>query len=54
MERELWRTLYNIVLSVGRAQHTRHVQFRDWKIVIVHVWAVLHHRPTCWAWATAR
>ncbi len=49
MERELWRTLYNIVLSVGRAQHTPHVQFRDWKIVIVHVWAVFHHRPTCWA-----
>ena len=49
MERELFRALYLIVFEMGRARRSAHVVHRDWKIVVVYLWSVLHDRPVCWA-----
>lgn len=49
MERELYRTLYVTTHSLARGRRGKHVQYADWKIVVVFAWAVLHDRPVCWA-----
>jgi hypothetical protein len=47
MERELWKSLYGMVVELGKP-------WGDWKftaadIVLVYLWAVLHDRPMNWA-----
>lgn len=49
MERELFRSLYIRVRSIGRHQGNARLTHTDWKIVMVFFWAVLHDRPVCWA-----
>ncbi len=49
MERELYRSLYELAYQLGRARRTKHVVFRDTAIVMVYLWAVLHDRPIRWA-----
>ena len=49
MERELWGRVYRMVRSLGRSRRRRRVRFADAVIVLVHLWAVLHDRPTSWA-----
>jgi len=49
MERELYRSLYEVVYQCARTRRTKHVVFRDAQIVMIYFWAVLHDRPTCWA-----
>lgn len=49
MERELYRRLYEITYHLGKTRRAKHVVFRDDKIVMIYLWAVLHDRPTCWA-----
>lgn len=47
MERELWKSLYAMVVELGKS-------WGDWKftaadIVLVYLWAALHDRPMYWA-----
>lgn len=47
MERELWKQLYGIVMTLDRVWSNGLFQARD--IVLVFLWAVIHDRPTRWA-----
>lgn len=49
MERELWSVLYHIAMVCDESQPWRGEVYRDFQIVVVYFWAVLHDRPTCWA-----
>ncbi len=49
MERKLYRRLYEITYDLGKTRRAKHVVFRDDKIAMVYLWAVMHDRPTCWA-----
>lgn len=49
MERELWRILYWMVLSVDNCWAARAVGYSDGVIVCTYLWAAVHDRPTCWA-----
>lgn len=47
MERELWNEIYQLAISCDRSK--TNLFYRDWQIVVIYFWAVLHDRPTCWA-----
>lgn len=49
MERELWGRVYRMVRPLGRSRRRPRVRFADAAVVLVHLWAVLHDRPTSWA-----
>jgi hypothetical protein len=49
MERELWFVLYHIAMVCDESPPWRQEVYRDFLIVVVYFWAVLHDRPTCWA-----
>lgn len=49
MERELWLRLYQIARRFDRWEPWRLGRYLDVEIVMVHLWAVLHERPTSWA-----
>lgn len=51
MERERWLQLYRVLCRLDKAAF-RGV-FRAAAVVAVHLWAVLHDRPTSWACAAA-
>ena len=47
MERELWEQLYAIVVPLDRFWTNGF--YRNWEVVLVFLWAVVHDRPTSWA-----
>ena len=47
MERELWDQLYRLALECDRSKSKAF--YRDWEIVVIYFWAVIHDRPTSWA-----
>lgn len=47
MERELWFQLYNLARELDTKK--RNEFYRNWEIVAVYFWAVIHDRPTSWA-----
>lgn len=47
MERELWWQLYILALEYDRSKSNAF--YRDWEIVVIYFWAVIHDRPTSWA-----
>ena len=47
MERELWSQLYILASELDRTN--RNEFYRNWEIVVVYFWAVIHDRPTSWA-----
>lgn len=49
MERELWLALYKLARSCDPAPYWELVTYRDFEIVSVYLWAVLHERPVRWA-----
>jgi Transposase DDE domain len=49
MERELWLALYKVAEGCGGARWWEVVRFRDYEIVGVFLWAVVHDRPVSWA-----
>jgi hypothetical protein len=49
MERELWTALYQLAKACDTVRPWLFVRFRDWEVVVVFLWAVLHDRPVCWA-----
>lgn len=56
MERELWDQLYFLAKENDRSKGNAF--YRDWEIVVIYFWAVIHDRPTSWAceqanWNTA-
>lgn len=46
MERELWESVYVLARSFDRSAG---VFYKDWEIVVIYMWAVIHDRPTSWA-----
>jgi hypothetical protein len=51
MERNLWQQLYEVVMSLAHPSATRGVSHSDRWVVLVHLWAAVHDRPTTWATA---
>src|SRR4029453_17648716 len=49
MERELWMALYKLAWACDPAPYWELVKYREFEIVSVYLWAVLHERPVCWA-----
>ena len=50
MERELWKVLYRLAKSCDNPRFWGAFErYRDFEIVAVYFWAVVHDRPTCWA-----
>jgi len=49
MERELWSALYKVAKACDPSPFWELVGFRDYEIVGVFLWAVLHDRPVSWA-----
>jgi hypothetical protein len=49
MERELWLALYKVAKDCDPSPFWELVRFRDYEIVGVFLWAVLHDRPVSWA-----
>ena len=49
MERQLWPTLYHLVMTVGTSIRQVNVTYQPHIIVLVHLWAALHDRPAQWA-----
>src|SRR3954471_10794775 len=49
MERQLWPTLYHLVMTVGASIRQVNVTYQPHIIVLVHLWAALHDRPASWA-----
>ena len=47
MERELWDQLYALAKELDNTNGNQF--YRDWEIVVVYFWAVVHDRPTSWA-----
>jgi hypothetical protein len=47
MERELWKQLYRLAMTCDRSKPNSF--YRDWEIVVIFFWAVIHDRPTRWA-----
>jgi hypothetical protein len=47
MERELWKQLYRLAMACDRSKPNSF--YRDWEIVVIYFWAVIHDRPTRWA-----
>lgn len=47
MERELWKTIYRLARELDRT--TGNAFYRDWEIVVIYFWGVIHDRPTSWA-----
>ena len=47
MERELWSQLYRLAVECDRSKSNAF--YRDWEIVVIYFWAVIHDRPTSWA-----
>jgi hypothetical protein len=47
MERELWEKVYRLAKLNDRSQSDTF--YRDWEIVVIYFWAVIHDRPTRWA-----
>lgn len=50
MERELWSQLYLLAREWDRSKSNAF--YRDWEIVVIYFWAVVHDRPTSWACVT--
>src|SRR6187401_262324 len=49
MERELWLALYKLAWACDPAPYWELVKYREFEIVSVYLWAVLHERAVCWA-----
>jgi hypothetical protein len=49
MERELWSVLYQLAKTCDSLRRWGGEVWRDYEIVAVYCWAVLHERPTSWA-----
>jgi hypothetical protein len=49
MEAKLFWKVYRLVSSVSHAPRRKREQFSDLRVVMVHLWSVLHHRPRGWA-----
>jgi hypothetical protein len=49
MERELWSALYQLARTCDPAPYWELVLYRDFEIVGVYLWAVVHDRPVVWA-----
>ena len=49
MERQLWPTLYHLVMTVGTSIRQVNVTYQPHILVLVHLWAALHDRPASWA-----
>ncbi len=49
MERNLWKTLYDAVMTTDYPQPARRVQHADRWIALTFLWAAVHDRPTSWA-----
>jgi hypothetical protein len=49
MERKLWLRLYAVIWSVRHPRPPAGVSHADQWVVLVHLWACLHDRPTRWA-----
>lgn len=47
MERELWDSVYQLAKRFDRTNSNTY--YRDWEIVVIYFWAVVHDRPTSWA-----
>jgi hypothetical protein len=51
MERELWSVLYQLAKTCDTRRRWSGELWRDYEIVGVYCWAVLHERPISWACA---
>jgi len=50
MEGELWPEVYRLLYDESNKRpRSKHVQFTDARVLEIHLWAVIHDRPTCWA-----
>ncbi len=49
MERELWKILYALARRLAPPRWWEMVVIRDWEIVSVYFWSVIHDRPVSWA-----
>jgi hypothetical protein len=49
MERNLWRQLYEVVMSTDHPGAATGVSHSDRWVVLVYFWAAVHDRPTTWA-----
>jgi IS5 family transposase len=49
MERELWPSLYHMLMEVSKDLRQKYVQHQPWVLVAVMLWAALHERPVSWA-----
>ena len=49
MEAQLYRKVYQHIMSVAHLPRQKYIQFSDQRIVLVYVWAVLHDRAVTWA-----
>jgi hypothetical protein len=49
MERNLWLQLYEAVMTTAHPAPARKVSHSDRWVVLTHLWAAVHDRPTSWA-----
>jgi hypothetical protein len=49
MERKLWDRLYTAVMTTRHPAPPKGVSHSDRWVVLVHLWAAVHERPTAWA-----
>jgi len=49
MESELYRKVYQVVMTIYSKTNLKRITFTDADIVLTYLWAVLHDRPTNWA-----
>lgn len=49
MERKLWKQMYKVIHQLGKTHKTPGMTYKDFEIVMIYLWAVLHDRPTEWA-----
>ena len=49
MERELWPSLYHLLIDIAKEVRQKYVRHQPWVLVAVTLWAALHDRPVSWA-----
>jgi hypothetical protein len=49
MEANLYKQLYQLVLSTAHTPRRKREQYSDKLVVMIFFWAVIHDRPVCWA-----
>jgi hypothetical protein len=49
MEVKIYKRAASVVFDLALGRRTPRVRFSDAWIVLVHLWGVVHDRPTCWS-----